>query len=197
MHYIVGLGNPGEKYRDTRHNIGWSVLEQLIGVEQCSTLVESSSFSGLISEGVIGNETIKILLPTTFMNNSGSAVAKFVPKKEVERLLVVHDDIALPFGEVKIGKGRGAGGNNGVQSIISALDTKEFTRIRIGIAPKSIWTGKTVRPKGGGPLEQFVLKPFTSSEKKQLPAIIERARFAILCIVHEGVEVAMNKCNGM
>ena len=195
MFYIVALGNPGEKYANTRHNVGWMAMDHCLEKLCLPNLVESSQFSGHTCHGMIVGEEVIVLCPTTFMNNSGSAVEKLVPKDEVEKLVVVHDDIDLPFGEVKIGKGRGAGGNKGVQSIMDKLGSKDFVRVRIGIAPKSFWTGKVKRPEGGGPLERFVLKPFSSTEKKQLPEVFDKARVALEVIVGEGVEAAMNKCN--
>ena len=151
--------------------------------------------SGRMTEGSIGGAPIKLLYPDTFMNNSGSAVVKFVPKNEVGNLIVVHDDIDLPLGEIKLGKGRGDGGNNGVKSLIEKLGTKEFIRIRIGIAPRSFRTGEVKRPKGGGPLEKFVLKQFTHKEEEQLKAVKERAFGALQSILHEGLAIAMNKFN--
>ncbi|MBP6881187.1 MAG: aminoacyl-tRNA hydrolase [Candidatus Pacebacteria bacterium] len=195
MYYIVALGNPGEEYEDTRHNVGWQTFSYCLKEWKLPELVESNSLSGLVTDGIVGGAEVTVLLPTTFMNNSGSAVSKLVTKGEVDQLIVLHDDIDLPFGEIKVGKGRGAGGNNGVQSIIDKLGTNDFVRVRIGIAQKSIWTGKLQRPKGGGQLERFVLKSFSSSEKKQLPGIFEKAQKAIETIVKEGVEKAMNQCN--
>ncbi len=195
MFYIVGLGNPGEKYEDTRHNVGWVVVERVCRTFGLPEFREARAHSGNVSEGALENESVTLLQPTTFMNNSGSAVVKLVPKQESEHLIVVHDDIDLPFGEVKIGKGRGAGGNNGVQSIIDKLGTKDFVRIRVGIAPKSFWTGKVKRPQGGGPLERFVLKPFTGSEQKQLGEILDKTVAAIETIITKGVVEAMNIYN--
>jgi PTH1 family peptidyl-tRNA hydrolase len=129
------------------------------------------------------------------MNNSGAAVAKLVPQSEVGDLIALHDDIDLPFGVIKISAGRGGGGNNGVSSIIQKLGSKDFVRIRIGIAPKSFWTGKTKRPQGGGPLERFVLKPFSPSERKQLPDILATIDAAIAVVIEQGVEAAMNQYN--
>jgi PTH1 family peptidyl-tRNA hydrolase len=136
-----------------------------------------------------------MLYPDTFMNNSGSAVAKFVPRHEIGNLIVIHDDIDLPLGEIKLGKGRGDGGNNGIKSIIEKLGTKDFIRIRIGIAPRSFWTGDVKRPKGGGPLERFVLKPFTRSEAPKLEEVKERAYGALQEVLQNGLESAMNKFN--
>lgn len=195
MYYIVGLGNPGEKYTNTRHNVGWMVLEQFLIEFRLPELIESSALSGRVSVGKIGQEEITVLLPSTYMNNSGSAVAKLVSTDEVDRLIVVHDDIDLPFGEVRIGKGRGSGGNNGVQSIIDKIGSKGFIRIRVGIAPKSFWTGKTTRPEGGGPLEKFVLKPFAYTEQKQLPEVIKKACTTIEVILTKGLVTAMNSHN--
>ena len=195
MFYIVGLGNPGEKYANTRHNIGWLVLDRFLSESQLPRPIESSAYSGWVSEGMLAKEEVVALYPNTFMNNSGSAVVKLVKSHEAQQLVVIHDDIDLPFGEIKVGQGRGPGGNNGVKSIIEKLGSKEFIRIRIGIAPKSFWTGKVKRPVGGGPLERFVLKPFTSGEKKQLPEVCERVVGALQTIVSEGVEDAMNRFN--
>lgn len=195
MYYIVGLGNPGEKYESTRHNVGWAALDYLIDKTGLPSLIDSSALSGRTTSGMLAGEEVSVLYPGTFMNNSGSAVTKFVPKNEVQKLIVVHDDIDLPLGEVKIGQGRGAGGNNGVKSIIDKLGSKEFVRVRVGIAPKSFWTGEMKRPAGGGPLERFVLKSFSGSEKKQLADIYERITIAIETVVSAGVESAMNKLN--
>jgi len=195
MFYIVALGNPGEKYSNTRHNVGWLAVDNVIKELRLPGLVDSSSDSGQISEGVIAEQEVKILYPNTYMNESGSAVKKLVSKGEEHNLIVVHDDIDLPLGEIKVVKGRGAGGNNGVQSIIEKLDSKEFIRVRIGIAPKSFWTGKVKRPQGGGPLERFVLKPFTKGEEKQLPEVFEKVRSAIETVISEGLEKAMNQVN--
>lgn len=195
MFYIVGLGNPGEKYENTRHNIGWTVLDSIRTDCGFSSLHESSKFSGRVSEGMIGKKEVMMLYPDTYMNNSGAAVAKFVPRKEIGNLIVIHDDIDLPFGEIKIGYGRGAGGNNGVKSIIAKLGTKDFIRVRVGIAPKSFWTQETKRPKGGGPLERFVLKPFSKKEAKQLKDLQKHIVVALETVVHEGVEKAMNQYN--
>jgi PTH1 family peptidyl-tRNA hydrolase len=195
MYYIVGLGNPGEKYQDTRHNVGWAVLDFVCERAPLSNMLMEKALSGRTTSGIIAGHDVAVLYPETFMNNSGSAVAKFVPTTQVQNLIVIHDDIDLPFGEIKLGKGRGDGGNNGIKSIIEKLNTKDFIRIRIGIAPRSFWTGEVKRPKGGGPLEAFVLKPFTKKEQEQLDEIKTRAYGALQAVLTNGLESAMNTYN--
>lgn len=195
MYYIVGLGNPGEKYQDTRHNVGWIALDYICQKAALPQVVIQKHLSGRTTEGVIADTPVSVLYPETFMNNSGSAVAKFVPTTEIEHLIVIHDDIDLPFGEIKLVKGRGDGGNNGIKSIIEKLVTKDFIRIRVGIAPRSFWTGEVKRPSGGGPLEKFVLKPFTKKEQEQLLEIKELAYSALEVLLKDGLPAAMNKYN--
>jgi len=195
MFYIVGLGNHGEKYQNTRHNVGWLVCDYVREQARLPELIGDKTMSGRVTEGVIVGTPVRLLYPDTYMNNSGSAAVKFVPKNEVGNLIVIHDDIDLPLGEIKLGRGRGDGGNNGIKSLIEKLGTKEFIRIRIGIAPRSFWTGEVKRPKGGGPLERFVLKPFTTKEEVQLKEVKERAYSALQETLLHGLEIAMNKFN--
>lgn len=195
MYYIVGLGNHGEKYQNTRHNVGWAVCDFVREKAKLPALAPDNSMSGRVTEGAISGVQVRLLYPDTYMNNSGSAVVKFVPRNEVGNLIVIHDDIDLPLGEVKLGKGRGDGGNNGIKSVIEKLGTKEFIRIRIGIAPRSFWTGEVKRPKGGGPLERFVLKPFTRSEEVKVEEVKERVFGALHELLLRGLPSAMNKFN--
>lgn len=195
MWYLVGLGNPGEKYKNTRHNVGWAVLDQVREQNSFSSLHDSGEYGGQVATGVINTQEVIMLYPATYMNNSGAAVKKLVGGGDTNQLIIVHDDIDLPFGEIKVVVGRGAGGNNGVASIIEALKTNEFVRVRVGIAPRSIFNGEVKRPKGGGPLERFVLKPFSGSEAKKLPEVIDRAATAIAAIVKDGPAKAMNANN--
>jgi len=195
MWYLVGLGNPGEKYTSTRHNVGWMVLDRVREQSGFSSLHDSREYSGQVSNGLVASQDVTMLYPATYMNNSGAAVKKLVGAGVAAQLIIVHDDIDLPFGEIKVVVGRGAGGNNGVASIIDTLKTNEFVRVRVGIAPRSIFSGEVKRPKGGGPLERFVLKPFSGGEVKKLPEAIERAAAAVATIVKDGPTAAMNTFN--
>jgi PTH1 family peptidyl-tRNA hydrolase len=194
MHTIVGLGNPGKEYERTRHNIGWLVLGEVLKRHGFSKPLQNARYDSLISEGNFGEVPVSFLLPTTYMNNSGNAVSRFVKEKgQNDLLIVVHDDVDLPFGQIRISFGRGAGGHNGVQSIIGATGGNEFTRIRIGIAQRGFFGGLK-RPKGDE-LADFVLKPMTSSEMKTIPEIGEKVDVALTHTLTKGVTYAMQECN--
>lgn len=159
MILMVGLGNPGKKYEKTRHNIGFRIVEEFAKESGFPDFQPSKKFKALISERSLGKERIILVKPQIFMNNSGKAVRGIVKfyKIKPESLRVVHDDIDLPLGKIKIGQGQGSAGHKGVQSIINELGTKDFWRVRIGICPKK---GK---PKA---VEKFVLQNFTKEEER-------------------------------
>ena len=196
MKYIIGLGNPGEKYAKTRHNVGRMALEAIAADAQV-ILGKDKHANATTARMMLGGVACDLVLPETFMNKSGETIKYFLDKEEatIEQFIVVHDDIDLPFGEIKVVQGRGAGGNNGIKSIIQTTGSKEFARVRVGIAPRSFWTGEMKRPAGGGPLERFVLKPFSGSEAKKLPKVYKKVQEAIEIITVKGVEEAMNRCN--
>lgn len=194
MFYIVGLGNPGEDYANTRHNVGFSVLKHVIEKHALPEPVSSSQYAGDVSEGTLHGSEVRILFPNTYMNKSGSAVRKAVPKGEdASRLIVIYDDVDLPIGAFKLSFGRGSGGHNGVQSIIDALGTRDFIRVRVGIASKRFFGG-VKRPKGEK-LSRHVLSAFKRGEVKQLEHVHEEIDAAIACILKEGIQVAMNRFN--
>lgn len=194
MNYIVALGNPGEEYIGTRHNIGWAMADALVSEFSLTAPISNSKYQGLYSYGSIGREEVNLLYPTTFMNNSGVAVKKLMPANKLSQLIVLHDDVDLPLGEIKISNNRGAGGHNGVKSIIAELGSNEFLRIRVGVAQKSFFTGKIKRPVGEK-LPRFVLAKFTRSEEKVVQEIEKLVAQAVALIVKEGPAVAMNKFN--
>jgi peptidyl-tRNA hydrolase, PTH1 family len=197
MYYIVGLGNPGEKYKNTRHNTGWLLLDACIDALGLPTPHQSSKLSGRVSEGVVEGTEVTCLYPDTFMNHSGTAVAKLVPQNEAAQLIVLYDDIDLPFGEVKVSFGRGDGGHNGIKSIASSLGTKDFVRVRIGIASATVWpweSGAVRRPKGDA-LASYVLGTLT---KKEAAVVADMATWVpnlVATIIRDGKEVAMQEYN--
>jgi len=194
MHYIVGLGNPGKEYINTRHNVGFMFCERLAKEIGLPDFHDSQAYSGRVTTGVVEGEEITILLPHTYMNASGSAVAKLVPKNEAVKLLLIYDEVDLPLGEMKVSFGRGDGGHNGVRSIIEKLGSKDFTRIRVGIGKRSLWTGKPVRPKGEA-LAKYVLTAFTPQEEKKLTELSNKLKDMVALFVHKGSSALMNFYN--
>ncbi|MFN3188472.1 MAG: aminoacyl-tRNA hydrolase [Candidatus Paceibacteria bacterium] len=195
MHYVVGLGNPGDKYQNSRHNIGWQVLDVLCAEKKLPTPLLEKKYSGMVSEGIIAGLPVLVLYPDTFMNHSGSAVKKLVPPKDAQRLIVVYDDIALPLGVVRISFGRGSGGHNGVVSIANSLGTKDFVRVRIGIGKMGFWPWEkkgVVRRPSGEALPKYVLGNFTKREQNILPDVYSKATVAIIDCITLGYDQAMN-----
>ena len=174
MMLIVGLGNPGKEYEKTRHNVGFMVLDEFQKEHDFPDFSPSKKHSSLVSEGILGSTKVLLAKPQTFMNNSGKAVQSLLPKRGLgfpkprlgNTLVVVHDDIDIPLGKVKVSKGSGSAGHKGVDSIIQSLGTKDFTRIRVGIQPA---TGK---PEN---VEEFVLMPFQKLELPLLQLALQNA----------------------
>ena len=174
MYIVVGLGNPGEDYVCTRHNTGRM----------------SADF---LSEKVKG---VKVFTPDTFMNKTGSAVVKVVKsKKAAEKLIVIYDDLDLPLGKIKISYNRSSGGHRGVESIIKALKTEAFIRIRIGISPATP-SGKLKKPTGEANVDKHILGEFKKSEADELKKVFKRVSEAVEEIVENGHTSAMTKFNG-
>jgi PTH1 family peptidyl-tRNA hydrolase len=195
MTIIAGLGNPGDKYRNTRHNIGWIALSYILEKHNFPSLVKSAKYAGAFSEGMLEGKEIGLLFPMTFMNNSGASVCKYLKDHgdNLNDLIVIHDEVDLPFGDIKISYYRGAGGHNGIRSIIDACGGQKFARIRVGVAKKGIF-GNVKRPTGDK-LSDFVLGEFKKGDEKILGEIKERVDEAILLILKEGVEKAMQEMN--
>ena len=207
MFLIVGLGNPGRKYQETRHNIGFQVVDELRSSLHFATarVVDefarenknnfpkfkfAKKFNAEISEGILGGEKILLAKPQTFMNLSGKSVKPLTNFYKITPpgLVVIHDDIDILLGKIRISKGRGAAGHKGVESIIKGLKTKNFVRFRIGIKPKPY----TLTPKT---LDNFVLKKFNKKEEKLVKEVIQKTAEAIEMVLEEGLEKAMNKFN--
>ena len=177
MKLVVGLGNPGSEYENTRHNTGRIVVD----------MVEKK----LATE----NTKIKFLTPDNFMNNSGKAVAPLVKsKKDLQGLVVVYDDIDLPLGKMKISFNRSDGGHNGLGSIIKALKSQEFLRIRIGISPTTP-KGVVKKPKGEKAVLSFLLGEFKKSELDEIKKLSRKVTEAVEVIFSEGKDKAMSIFN--
>ena len=196
MLHLLGLGNPGAQYDRTRHNVG---RDQLIELVQAAggAWHKDKLANALVAECVVAGQPISCYLPETFMNKSGDIAAYLAEKQGVRPsdLLGLHDDLDLGIGDIKISRGRGDGGNNGLKSIIGRLGSKDFARVRIGIAPRHWWTGVARRPQAGAPLERFVLQRFTRSERTQLADLTPTIQAVIETVVEDGVDAAMNHYN--
>ncbi|TSC67057.1 MAG: peptidyl-tRNA hydrolase, PTH1 family [Parcubacteria group bacterium Gr01-1014_73] len=192
---IVGLGNPGAEYENTRHNTGRLVLDIFRQKNDLPDWEENKKLRSLVSIGKIGKTKISLLLPETFMNKSGEAISKLIKsKKAAEDLVVIHDDLDLPSGRFKISFNRGAAGHRGVSSIVKALKTEAFTRIRVGISPAGA-KGKVKKPMGEKPIIDFILGKFKPAELATLKKLSKKISGAIETIVTEGREKAMAKSN--
>jgi len=180
---IAGLGNPGSRYEKTRHNAGFLVLEELVERLQLE-FKEKEDFK--ISKGSLGDEKIILVEPLTFMNRSGVAVRKIMQKSNVspERLIVIHDDLDLECGNLKIRKKGSSGGHKGIESIIQNIGTREFIRVKIGIGRDPFV-----------PTEKYVLSRFRKDEMPVIKETIAKAAESVHSIIIEGVERAMNRFN--
>lgn len=192
---IVGLGNPKEEYEGTRHNTGRMALEFFAEKEKLGEWKADKKTNAHVLKALYGKIAYVLVAPDTFMNKSGSAVAKFIKSaKAAERLVVVYDDLDLPIGTMKLSFDRGSGGHRGVESVIRAVKTKKFTRIRIGISPTTA-SGKLKKPSGDKAVNDFILSQFKRTEWETLYKVYERVNEAIETIAHDGIAIAMNKFN--
>jgi PTH1 family peptidyl-tRNA hydrolase len=181
---IVGLGNPGEEYQFTPHNLGFMVIDRL--AESHTIRVSRKENTSLVGLGNIGIKRLALAKPQTYMNLSGPAVRGLLERYELkpDRLIVVYDELDLPWGSLRIRLKGSAAGHNGVKSLIGSLGTNEFTRIRLGIDPGSPVEG-----------EQFVLAPFKRAQKQDVEETVGRAADAVEFILAEGAAQAMTKYN--
>lgn len=183
---IVGLGNPGPKYHNNRHNVGFMVTDAL--ADKANIPIRRFEFRALIGKGDFDDKRLILAKPQTFMNNSGQAVSALVNFYKIphEKILVIHDDLDLPFGTLRMRPQGGAGGQRGLGSIIAKLNTREFARLRVGIG----------RPPGRMDPSDYVLHDFDQPEEEMLPEILDTAVKAIRMFLKEDIERAMNKFNG-
>jgi peptidyl-tRNA hydrolase, PTH1 family len=192
---IVGLGNSGKEYEKTRHNAGRMLVEKLATAEGFDDFVFNKKANALIAEGKIGKEKVTLVLPETMMNLSGKAVLPFVKSvKAAKALLVVQDDLDLPLGTTKMVIGRGSGGHKGIESIMRAIKTKDFARLRIGISA----AGKKNQAKkvsGEEKVIKHVIGKFKPAEDATLKKIIKKGVEAVQLFVTDSVESATQFAN--
>lgn len=186
---VVGLGNPGKEYAGHRHNVGFRVVD-LLASRVGARFGRSKRAHAEVAEGRLGFGGPKLVLvkPLTYMNLSGAAVASLGQffKVPLERVLAVHDELDVPFGEVRVKRGGGEGGHNGLRSMSKSLGSKDYARVRFGIG----------RPPGRQDPADFVLSDFGSVERKELDFLVDRAADVVEAVVVEGVEWAQNKYHG-
>ena len=192
MILIIGLGNPGKKYEFSRHNLGFLVLDRF-SKKNYFEFKSLKKLKSKISKGSFGKKRVVLAKPQTFMNNSGKAVRILATKYKIQNtnIFIVHDDIDLLLGKMKIVKNRGAAGHKGVQSIINEMKTKNFIRFRIGIAPKY----KITKQWNNGVMEKFVLKKFTKTEKEAIRKAVKKCVKALETALKQGLDKAMNEFN--
>jgi PTH1 family peptidyl-tRNA hydrolase len=185
---IVGLGNPGAQYERTRHNLGFMLVDLL--AREAGAQVKRKDCRALVGRAEVEGARVELVKPQTYMNLSGEAVAcllaKQEPKSAAQGMIVISDDLALPFGTIRLRRRGSAGGHNGLKSIIAAARTDEFIRLRIGIWPE--------HPVGD--TKNFVLAEFSRAEREGLEEILGRGAEALRAVLRDGIDKAMAKFNG-
>lgn len=184
MYVIAGLGNPGKEYEKTRHNMGFLVVDRL--AEKCGIKVNKLKHKALMGDGRIGGEKVLLVKPQTYMNLSGESLREVVRYYDVEMsdLIVIYDDFDLETGALRIRKKGSAGSHNGMKSVIYQLQSDEFPRVRIGIGAS-----------GGLDWKDFVTGRISSAEADVLAETLDKAADAIISIIEDGIDVAMNRFN--
>ena len=182
---IVGLGNPGKTYGGTRHNIGFVAVERLAEKHNLS-FKKKSEFKGIVAKGNIGDDSVILLMPLTYMNLSGESVALVMRYFSVDlsRLIILTDDVAIPLGQLRIRVNSGSGGHNGLKSIEACLGTNRYPRLRIGVGSPE-----------GGDLSEYVLGQFSKEEEKLIPGVLEKVIQSVELWLDEGLTSAMNYAN--
>lgn len=186
MYIIAGLGNPGVQYAGTRHNAGFSVIDEL--ADRYNISVDTAKHKGMIGKGAIEGQKVILVKPMTYMNNSGECIREVMDyyKADIGELIVIFDDISLEPGKLRLRAKGSAGGHNGIKSIIAHLGTEQFKRIKYGVGDK---------PKGWD-LADWVLSKFPTDDFEALREGNKKACAAVACILTEGIESAMNRYNG-
>ena len=186
MYLIVGLGNPEKEYENTRHNMGFNVINKI--AKDCDIKLTQSKFNGLYTIENINGEKVILLEPQTYMNSSGESIIQFKNFYKIpeENVVVIYDDIDLAPGTIRIRKKGGPGTHNGMKSVVHCMKTDNFIRIRVGIG----------QPSYRGDLINYVIGPMSKNDKEILQKGIDKAAEAVLEILKSGIDISMNKFNG-
>ncbi|MBV4429012.1 aminoacyl-tRNA hydrolase [Clostridium tyrobutyricum] len=185
MYLIVGLGNIGDKYDHTRHNVGFDALDFISKDQNIS--ISKNKFKGTYGEGMIDSNKVMLLKPSTYMNLSGESVSELASfyKIDSKNIIVIQDDISLPIGKIRIRQKGSHGGHNGIKNIIQNLNTDQFVRIKIGVGQPNM------------NIVSYVLGKFEKDDRKHIEKVFKIVGDVVKCIIIEGVPEAMNKFNGM
>ena len=183
---VVGLGNPGDKYENTRHNVGFMAVDEL--AERLHIPVQRLKYKALTNTAEVGGKRVLLMKPVTYMNLSGEAVRQAAEFYKIppERVLVISDDVSLPVGKLRIRKSGSAGGHNGLKSIIAQLGSDRFPRLKIGVGEK---------PHPDYDMADWVLSKFVGEDRKMIEGAMKRAADAVECLLRDGADQAMNKFN--
>lgn len=186
MYVVVGLGNPGKQYENTRHNVGFNVIDIL--AKEYDISVSKIKHKALIGEGRVGSEKVLLVKPQTYMNLSGETLIDIYNyyKVDMDNIIVIYDDIDLDVGKIRIRKKGSGGTHNGMRSIIKCLGANDFPRVRVGVS----------KPKPGQDLADFVLSRFRKEENDDVELGLEKAAKAVDVMIKDNVDLAMNKYNG-
>lgn len=192
---IIGLGNPGKEYEKTRHNAGRMAVELIAKQEGFPAFVDRKTAGALVSEGTIDGEKVVLVLPETYMNKSGKAAAAFVKSvRAAKQLLVIHDELDLPLGTMKMVFGRNSGGHKGVESIMRAIKTKDFARLRIGVSGQGK-RNQAKKPSGEEKVVKHVLGKFKPTEDAVVKKAMKKAAEVSALFISDGIEKATMVAN--
>jgi len=192
---IVGLGNPGAEYEGTRHNTGRMIVQALAKKLDFPDWKNDMKLKALVTTGKLGKEKVQLIIPETFMNKSGLSVLPLVKsKKAAETLLVIHDDLDIPLGKMKLSFNKSSGGHKGVESIMKAVKTEAFIRLRVGVVP-ALASGKLKKPQGEKEIIDFIIGEFKKPELEIIKKSIKKAVEGLEVLGKEGREIATGVIN--
>jgi PTH1 family peptidyl-tRNA hydrolase len=193
MKLIIGLGNPGRNYAHNRHNIGFLCLRHF--TKKQGIPLDKKQGQARTGIGDVAGNKLMVARPQTHMNLSGESVGRLVKKSNVslDNLIIIHDDLDLPLGKIRVRQGGGSGGHKGIESIIAQLNSPDFLRVRVGIGRPPLFENNTTNKETE--IIDYVLSDFTNEERKTVNQVITKASDAVLCLLKEGLNAAMNKYN--